>query len=94
VLAPIPFIDVLDHLLAPVGFDVDIDVGRPISFGRQEPFEQQPEGNRIGVGDAECVTHRGVRRRASPLTQDVRPVTELDDVGHDEEVTGEPEVVD
>ena len=93
-IAVIAAIDVLDDLLAPVRLDVDVDVGWPVSFGGQKPFEQQPQRHRIGIGDAEHITDHRVRGRPPTLTQDVRATTELDDVPHDEEVAGEPELFD
>ena len=61
VVAPVRVIDVLDDLLATVALDVDVDVGRTVTLGRQEAFEQQPEHDGVGVGDAERVADRGVR---------------------------------
>ena len=51
--AAVARVDVLDDLLAPIGLDVDVDVGWPVAVGRQEPLEQQPERHGVGGGDAE-----------------------------------------
>ena len=37
VVAAVALVDVLDDLLAQVGFDVDVDVGRPVARRGQEP---------------------------------------------------------
>ena len=87
-------VHVLDDLFAPVALDVDVDIGRAITLGRQESLEQQPQGNGIGLGDAERITDRAVCCAAAPLTEDVGPVAELDAIPHHQEVAGEPEVFD
>lgn len=92
--AVVPFVDVLDDLFAPVRFDVDVDVGRPVALGRQEPLEQESEGDGIGVGDAQRVADRRVRGRAATLAEDAVALAERDDVPHDQEVPGEPERLD
>ena len=94
VLPPVALVDVLDGLLPPVALDVDVDVGRTVALGRQEPLEQQPERHRVGVGDPEGEAHRRVGRRPPPLAVDVGPAAELDDVPHDQEVPGEAELLD
>jgi len=67
----VPFVDVLDDLFTPIGLNVDIDVGRAVTLGGKEPFEQQPERHSIGISDAEGVTDRRVRGRPPPLTVDI-----------------------
>src|SRR5205823_949511 len=57
-------------------------------------FEQQIHAHRIDGGDAERVAHRAVGRRAPALHEDVVAAAELDDVPHDEEVTGQVETAD
>src|SRR5258708_14634158 len=49
---------------------------------------------RVGVGDAERVTHGGVRGRASTLAKDVVVPAELDDVPYDQEISGKTELLD
>src|SRR5205823_11039732 len=60
----------------------------------QEPLEQQVVRDRVDAGDAERKADRRVRRRPAALAQDVVVVAELHDVMHDQEVAGEPEVLD
>ena len=90
----VTFVDVLDDLLAPVGLDVDVDVGRAVALRGEEPLEQQTQGHGVGVGDAEGVADRGVGRAPPPLAEDVGASAELDQVPHDEEVPGEAEGLD
>ena len=94
VVAPVPLVHVLDHLLPSATFYVDIDVRRAVALGRQEPLEQQPERHRVGGRDPDGVADRRVGRTPPPLAEDVRPATELDDVPHDQEVAGEVELLD
>ena len=39
-LAPVALIDVLDHLLAPLVLEIDVDVGRLLALGGNEPLKQ------------------------------------------------------
>ena len=94
VMAAVALVHVLDDLFAPVALDVDVDVGRAVTFRREEPLEQQAERHGVGLGDAEGVAHRAVRRAAPALAEDVGAIAELDEVPHDEEVAGEPELLD
>ena len=73
-------IEVLDHLLAPLMLEVDIDVGRLVALARDETLEQHLHTRRIDRGDAEAIAHRGIRRRAAPLAENVFGARECDDV--------------
>ena len=94
VVAAVAVVDVLDRLLAQVRFDVDVDVGRPVALGRQEPFEQQLVGHRVDGGDAQCVADRRVGRRSPALAQDVVLPAEPGDVVHHQEVARELQRLD
>ena len=85
---------VLDDLLAAVALDVDVDVGRPVALGRQEALEQEAEPDRVGLGDVQGVADRRVGGAAPALAQDVLLAAEADEVPDDEEVAGEPELLD
>ena len=77
---PYSVVDVLDHLLAALVLDVEVDVGRTVALGREEPLEEQPERDRVGLGDTERVADRAVGRAPPPLAVDVVTPAEVDDV--------------
>ena len=87
-------VHVLDHLLAPVALDVDVDVGRAVALGRQEPLEQQTQRHRVHVGDAQHVAHRRVGGRSPALAVDVAAAAERGDVPHHQEIARKPELLD
>ena len=93
-VAPVLRVDVLDHLLAALVLDVEVDVGGTVALGREEALEQQAERDGVGLGDTERVTHRAVGRAAATLAVDVLAAAELDDVDEHEEVPGEAELLD
>src|SRR5579872_844217 len=72
-VAPIFPVNILDHLLAPLMLEIDIDIGRLVALGGDEPLEQEIEPRRVDRGDAETKTHRRIRRRTAPLTKDAAP---------------------
>ena len=86
--------DVLDDLLASVGLDVDVDVGRAVALGGEEALEQEAVGHRVDGGDPQRVADRGVGGTPPALTQDVGPAAKTDDVVDDEEVAGKVERLD
>ena len=69
-IAAIACVDILDHLLAPLVLEIDVDVGRLLALGRDEALEQQIDLGRIDLGDAEAVADGGVGRRAAALAED------------------------
>ena len=84
----VALVDVVDDLFAPARLDVDVDVGRPVALGGEEPLEQQAEGHGVGTGDAQGEADGGVGGRAPALAVDVLAAAELHDVPDDEEVAG------
>ncbi len=93
-LAAILSIDVLDHLLAPLMLEIDVDVGRLAPLGRDEALEQQVDAIGIDLGDAEAIADGGIGRRAAPLAQDALGAGEADDVVHGEEERRVAELAD
>jgi len=94
-VAPVvAFVDVLDHLFAPPGLDVDVDVRGAVTRRGQESLKEQIQLHRVGVRDTQRETDRRVRGRTTALTVDVVATTELGDVPDREEVTGEAEGLD
>ena len=71
---PVPaiaLIDVLDHLLAPLVLEIDVDVGRLAAVLGNEPGEEQLDFGRVDFGDAETIADDAVRCRAAPLAEDL-----------------------
>ncbi len=93
-LAPVQFVDVLDGLLAPVGLDVDVDVGGLAALGGEEALEHQPVVDGVDRGDLQRVTDRGVGRRAAALAEDAARAAEAGDVPDHQEVAGEVQLLD
>ncbi len=87
-VAAVLLVDVLDHLLAPLVLEIDVDVGRLAAFLGDEAVEQQLVLGRIDLGDAEAEAHRRIRRAAAPLAQDRRLLRagEVDDFLDSQEV--------
>jgi hypothetical protein len=79
-------VDILDYVLAQIGFDVDVDVRWSVAHRGQEPLEQQLVGDRVDVGDPEGVADRRIGRRSPALGQDVVLLAEPGDVVHHQEV--------
>ena len=80
VVASVVLVDVLDHLLAPLVLEIDIDVGRLAAIRGDEALEQQAAFARIDLGDAQAVADRRVRRRAAALAKNVLAAGVSDDV--------------
>ena len=89
VAAAVGVVDPLDHLLAAVGVEVDVDVGLLVAVRGDEPLEGQSVEDGVDGGDAEGVADRGARGGAAALAQDPPGAGEGDDVVDDDEVAGE-----
>ena len=84
----------LDHLLAPLMLEIDVDVGRLVTIGGDEALEQQVAVRRIDRGDAEHEADRRVGGRAASLAQDPGAAGKADDGVHGQEVGGVAELPD
>ena len=93
-MAAILFVDVLNHLLAPLVFEIDVDVGRLLAFLGDEAFEQQRVLGGIDGSDAKDVTDGRVGRRPAPLAQDAARPGEQDDVVDRQEILRDVELGD
>src|SRR6185503_12944361 len=69
-LAAVAAVEILDHLLAPLVLEVDVDIGRLAPVGRDEALEQQVDLDGVDAGDAEAEAHGAVGGRAAALAQD------------------------
>ena len=87
--------DVVDHLVAAVLAEVDVEVGHRHAFRVEEPLEQQAEAQRVEVGDRQRPggDRPGARAAAGPDRDGLR-LGPLDEVGDDQEVAGEAHLVD
>src|SRR5436305_7324730 len=84
--APIVPINVLDHLLAPLVLEIDVDVGRLATIRGDETLEQETSVAGIYVGDAQAVADRRVCRRAASLTQDIAAAGIFDNAMNGEKI--------
>ncbi len=78
--------DVLDHFLAAVVLEIDVDVGPFLALFGDEALEQHADAVRVDRGDAQRVADGGVRRRAAALAQDVARPGEAHQVVDGEEI--------
>ena len=85
-VAAVLAVDVLDDFFAPLVLEIDVDVGRLVALARDEALHEQLAARGIHLGDAQAVTHHGVRGRAAPLAEDVEAPRLAHDVVHREEV--------
>ena len=67
-------------------FEVNINVGRLITFLRDKSLNQHYHAARIDLGNAEAEAHRRVRRRTATLAQDVLRACKRDDVVHGQKI--------
>ncbi|VWC24279.1 hypothetical protein BTE28158_06003 [Burkholderia territorii] len=89
------FLHVLDHAIAAVLAEVDVEVGHRHAFRVQESLEQQVVAQRVQIGNAERVRDQRTGARAAARADRhavvLRPV---DEVGHDQEVAREAHLRD
>ena len=69
-MAAVSVVDVLNHLLAAIVFEVDVDVRRFLALLGDETLEQKVDFGGIHLGNTEAVADHGIRRRATALAQD------------------------
>ena len=67
---PYLLVDVLDHLLAPLVLEVDVDVGRLVALDADEALEQQVRAARVDLGDVQAVADERVGGAAAALAED------------------------
>ena len=88
-LAAVLRVDPLDDLFAPIGIEVDVDIGLFVAQRRQEALERQVVGDRVDGRDVEQVADGAVGGGAAPLTQDAAAPRLLHDAVDDQEVARE-----
>ena len=85
---------VVQHLVPAVVLKVQVDVGHLLAFHVEEAFEHQLVLQRVYVGDAQAIQRDAGGGAAPHAVEDIVAADEVDDVPHDEEVVGEPGVLD
>ena len=81
-IAAVALLHVADHLVAPVLAEVDVEVRHRHALGIEEALEQQPEADRIEIGDGERVGDQRARARAAAGTdRNALCLRPLDEVG-------------
>ena len=93
-MAAIAPVDILDHFLAALMFEIDIDVGRLAARLRDEASEEKLRLVGIDLGDAEAITHRAIGGGTAALAENAAFTRIGDNVVNGEEVTREVELLD
>ena len=70
-LTPVPAEAVLDHLLATLCFEIDVDIGWLPSLVGQEAFERETKPDRVHTSQVDAARNSRVRTRPTDLTVDV-----------------------
>ena len=82
---PVLGVDVLQHFLATLVFEVHIDIRRLITLHRNEPGHEQATFGWVDRGDPQREAHRRVGRRTTALAKDSLAARKADDVFHGQE---------
>ena len=93
VVGAVPAVDVLDHLLATVDVEVDVDVGKGARLV-DEALEEELVLDGIDLGDAQGVGHDRVTGAPPPLADDVFRSRVFHQVPDDQEELGQVGAVD
>ena len=64
-VAAVALLHVVDHLVAAVLAEVDVEVGHRHAFRIEEALEQQAEADRVEVGDGQRIGDQRARARAA-----------------------------
>ena len=91
----VPALYVIDHPIAPVLTEIDVEVRHGDAFRVEEALEQQVVAQRIEIGDAQRIgDERTGARAASRAHRHAVPFRPVDEVGDDQEVAREPHLHD
>ena len=94
-IAAVFLLDVADHLAAPRFAEVDVEIGHRHALGVEEALEQQPQLQRIEIGDGQRPRDHRSRARTAPRPhRNVVILRPFDEVGDDQEITGEAHLDD
>ena len=87
--------DVVDHRIAAVHAEVDVEVGHRHALGIEEALEQQAVAQRVEIGDAEAPGDDRARARATPRSHwNAVLFRPADEVRDDQEVPREAHLHD
>ena len=87
--------DVVDHPVALVHAEVDVEVGHGYPLGIQKALEQQVVAQRVEVGDAQRPGYQRAGARAAPRAhRDTAVARPAHEIGHHQEIAGEAHAVD
>ena len=88
-VAAVALLHVADDLVAAVLAEVDVEIGHRHALGIEKALEQEPETDRIEIGDGERVGDERAGARAAPRPdRNAMRLRPLDEVGDDQEVAG------
>ena len=76
----------MDHLLAAVVLEVDVDVGGLAALAADEALEEDLHPGRVDRRDPEAVADRRIGRRPAPLAEDSAAAGEAHDVEDGEKI--------
>ena len=93
-VAAIAFVDMLDHLLAPLMLEIDINVGRFVARLGHEPFKHHGADFGRNRGDAQRIAHHRIGGRTAPLTQDTARAGKGHDIMDGQEIGLIPQLAD
>ncbi len=94
-LSPVLLRNVVDHAVAPVHAEVDIEVGHRDALRIQEALEQQVVLERIQIGDAQNISHQGARAgTAAGTDRHAILACPANEIGNDEEVSRKAHLAD
>ena len=93
-LRPVLLVHVLDHLLAVIGGEVDVDVGCPLMVDVEEALEEEVVSDGVDPGDAEEVGDDGISGAAPPLAGHAMLPGPPHDLVDDQEEFGEIGLLD
>ena len=88
-LAAVELVHVLNHLLAVLMREVDVDVGHLAALFAQEALEEQTARDRIDRRDPERVAHRRVGGRTAALREHAEPFSGVRDIPDHQEIAGQ-----
>ena len=94
-VAAVFLLDVANDLITAILAEIDVEIRHRHALGIEKALEQQPETQRVQIGDREGPSDDGAGARAAPRPdRDTLPLRPLDEIGDDQEIAGEPSLDD